>query len=101
MPKAKVWGKLISKIESWRWFLIGLGIIIMISVFFYLLFIKERDVFLSLVNKFGSSIAEALFWVLIIFSIAGALIWIFRSGINYFFIEEVQDKFTKPPTTEE
>jgi hypothetical protein len=37
----------------------------------------------KLVEKFGDSAAAALFWILIIFAIAGALIWMFNRGVDY------------------
>lgn len=100
----RIWLKSILKIKCWKEIFIGIGIIITISFVFYFLYIKwcvVGNVILSLVDKFGTSIAKALFWILIIFSIAGALIWVFRSGINYFFFEEVQGKLPKPPKEEE
>jgi len=36
------------------------------------------------------AIADALFWLLIIFGIAKAMIWMFKTSINYFLVEDVK-----------
>jgi len=53
---------------------------------------------MELIAKFGDVVLEALFWILIIFSIAGAGIWMFKNVVNYLleFVEEINTT-SKPP----
>jgi len=55
---------------------------------------------ISLIGKFGDVVLEALFWMLIIFSIAGAIIWVFKNVVNYLFVEDIKPK-SQPPKDEE
>lgn len=55
---------------------------------------------LKLIEKFGCSIADALFWILIIFSVAGALVWLFNGTVN-FLLKEPKIKKTETKEPEE
>ena len=50
------------------------------------------EVIWRLIERFGNSAADALFWILIIFAITGALIWMFYSGVDYLSGEPVVNK---------
>jgi hypothetical protein len=55
---------------------------------------------MELIMKFGNVVLEALFWILIIFSIAGAIIWVFKNVVNYLFVEDIKSE-PQPPKDEE
>jgi hypothetical protein len=56
----------------------------------------------KLFEKCGDSAAAALFWILIIFAIAGALIWMFNNGVDYLLKEEPGiKKLTSKKSSEE
>jgi hypothetical protein len=56
---------------------------------------------MELIMKFGNVVLEALFWILIIFSIAGAIIWVFKNVVNYLFVEDIKSEPQLPKDEEE
>jgi hypothetical protein len=55
---------------------------------------------LKLIEKFGDSAAAALFWILIIFAFAGALIWMFDTATVILLKEDIK-KLTSKKSSEE